>query len=224
MGPGRLGVRHWALGIKVSVRNQSPIPNPQSRIIGLLGGSFNPAHSGHLHISREALKRLGLQEIWWLVSPQNPLKKKEDMADYATRLAGAREMAAPEKRIIVTDIERRLGTVYTVDTLTALQKNHPRTTFVWLMGADNLAGFHRWKQWRKIADLVPVAVLDRAPYSHPALRSKAALGLAGFRIKSGLLGHKCPPAIAYLAIRRDPVSATSLRKKLGKPGILRHNK
>jgi nicotinate-nucleotide adenylyltransferase len=193
-------------------------------VIGLLGGSFNPAHSGHLHISREALKRLGLREVWWLVSPQNPLKKSEGMADYKTRLKGAREMAAKEKRIWVTDLERRLGTVYTIDTITALKKRHPRASFVWLMGADNLANFHRWRRWREIAKLVPIAVFDRAPWSHAALRSHAALTLAQFRLSGGHLVLKCPPALVYLPIRRDSASATQLRKKLEKSRVSRHTK
>jgi nicotinate-nucleotide adenylyltransferase len=180
--------------------------------IGLLGGSFNPAHAGHLHVSREALKRLALDEIWWLVSPGNPLKAKKDMAPLAKRLASARAMAAGERRIRVTDIERNLGTVYTVDTLRALKKRFPKAQFVWLMGADNLAQFSRWKRWREIARLIPIAVFDRSPFSHHALRGKAALALALGRTLPKTLLRRALPAWAYILMRRHAASSTAIRK------------
>ncbi|MFN7609534.1 MAG: nicotinate-nucleotide adenylyltransferase, partial [bacterium] len=127
--------------------------------VGLLGGSFNPAHAGHLHISREALKRLQLDEIWWLVAPQNPLKPRGDMAPYATRLASAQTMAA-DPRIRVRDIEANAGLYFTVDKLRYLTTRYRNMQFFWLMGADNLAQFHRWKAWRTIAAMVPILVLD----------------------------------------------------------------
>lgn len=142
--------------------------------VGLLGGSFNPAHRAHLHISQEAMKRLRLDAVWWLVSPQNPLKAAEGMAPQAVRLASARAIAR-DRRIVPTDVERKLGTRYTVDTLKALVALHPSTRFIWLMGGDNLQGFHRWYQWRQIVRVVPIAVLLRPRYSG-ARRSARVLG------------------------------------------------
>ena len=117
------------------------------RRVGLLGGSFNPAHDGHLHISRLALKALDLDEIWWLVSPQNPLKSSDEMASFEDRFARAAEVAAPERRIRVSDFETRLGTRYTADTIEQLLKRHKRQRYVWIMGADNLIQIPRWQRW-----------------------------------------------------------------------------
>lgn len=194
------------------------------RTIGLLGGSFNPAHAGHRHISLQALKRLGLDEIWWLVSPQNPLKSSSELADYAVRLAHARVLAA-HPHIRVLDIEARLGLTYSIDTLRALQARHPRVQFVWLMGADNLAHFHRWRAWRAIAAGVPIAILDRAPYGLKALHGKFALARRATRVfsRTALLQHACGVGWMYLSIPRHPLSATFLRKTLGRKAFLRHN-
>lgn len=195
--------------------------------VGLLGGSFNPAHAGHVHVSREAADRLHLDEIWWLVSPQNPLKPTAGMADYTTRLRHARQVARAFPRIRVQDFEARLGLRYTVDSLRFLRKNLPTIRFVWLMGADNLNGFHRWKSWRAITRLVPIAVFDRAPFSHRSLRSKTALALAKYRLdarEATLLAQAPLPAWSYVHMRRHPASATDLRKKLGKNAFLGHNR
>lgn len=197
----------------------------RARRIGLLGGSFNPAHEGHLHISREALKRLKLDEVWWLVSPANPLKRAADLAPYATRLAIARDMAA-DPHIRVLDIEQRRALHYTIDSIRFLKERHPRTKFVWLMGADNLAFFHRWREWQAITRLVPIAVLDRAPYAFRALHGRFATRLAKWRLSARAaesLASQPPPAWSYLLIRRHPLSATILRKKLGRDAFLRHN-
>lgn len=194
--------------------------------IGLLGGSFNPAHAGHLHISQQALKRLGLDEVWWLVSPQNPLKPTKGMEKYETRFAKAQEMAA-DARIRVLDIEAREGLYYTIDTLTHLQKIQPRTKFVWLMGADNLSGFHRWRAWREIAQRIPIAVLDRAPYGMRALHQRFAMVFSRFRLgeqKARKLADSLAPAWIYLTIPRSPLSATELRKTLGTDAFVRNNK
>ena len=196
------------------------------RRIGLLGGSFNPAHAGHLHISLEALKRLKLDEIWWLVSPQNPLKKAHDLADYGTRLSFARGIAQ-HPRIRVLDVESRRSLHYTVDSIHYLQAHHPRNQFVWLMGADNLAGFHRWKNWREIAARVPIAILDRAPYGLKALHARFGLAYAHKRLNAAMaarLADAPAPAWAYLTIPRHPLSASYLRKTLGKKAFLRHTK
>src|SRR5690606_10326285 len=149
--------------------------------VGLLGGSFNPAHAGHRHISLEALRRLKLDEIWWLVTPQNPLKPVCGTAPLDRRVAAARRVA-DHPRIRVTDIERRLGTRYTADTLAALTARFPRTRFVWLMGADNLAQIHRWRHWTRIFHTVPIAVLDRPTYSLKASGGVAARRFARYRV------------------------------------------
>ncbi len=195
------------------------------RRIGLLGGSFNPAHAGHLHISVEALKRLGLDEIWWLVSPQNPLKTSDDLAAYATRLEKA-EAVVNHARIHVLDIEEQAGLSYTVDTIAYLQHLFPDTHFVWLMGADNLAGFHRWRAWRDIAQMVPIAVLDRAPYGLRALHQRFARTYAKARLdekQARDLASSEAPAWVYLSIPRHPLSSTYLRKTLGKAAFKGHN-
>ncbi|RCK52172.1 nicotinate-nucleotide adenylyltransferase [Thalassospira profundimaris] len=181
--------------------------------VGLLGGSFNPAHEGHLHISLEALKRLELDEVWWLVSPQNPLKSHEGMAEQDARFDSA-ELIAQHPRIVVSAIETQLGTRYTADTLAALQRRFTQTRFVWLMGADNLAQFHRWKFWEKLIHHAPIAVLDREGYSDKALRGTAAKRMERWRIaaeKAGLLADMDTPAWVYLPIRRHPASSTAIR-------------
>ena len=129
-------------------------------VVGLLGGSFDPAHDGHVHITREALRRIGLDRVWWLVSPGNPLKSRQP-APIAVRMERARAMLGDDPRVVVTDLEARLGTRATVDTITKLQALYPGVRFVWLMGADNLVQFHRWARWRDILARVPVAVMAR---------------------------------------------------------------
>ena len=184
------------------------------RIIGLLGGSFNPAHTGHLHISLAALKKLDLHEVWWLVSPQNPLKSSQGMAEYTQRLASAQLQTAIHPHIRISDLEMRLGTRYTVDTLNKLKKRFPKTRFIWLMGADNLANFHRWRRWREITRLVPIMVFDRSPFSHTALRQKAALALARHRIPGDRLraiGQATLPAWGIMHLPRHPESGTRIR-------------
>ena len=142
------------------------------RRVGLLGGSFNPAHGGHRRISLFALDEIGLDEVWWLVSPGNPLKPAHGMAPLEARVAAATRMSrrAP---IRVTAIERAFGTRYTSDTLRALGKRYPKTEFVWLMGSDNLAQFHRWHEWREIARSMPIAVIARPGYDGQAIASPA---------------------------------------------------
>jgi nicotinate-nucleotide adenylyltransferase len=179
-----------------------------------LGGSFNPAHEGHAHISLHALRALRLDEIWWLVSPQNPLKARRGMASYAARLEGARRLAPT--RTIVSDIEAKLGTRYTVDTLAALQRSFPSLRFVWLMGADNLIQLPRWKNWTRIFVLVPIAVFDRAPYSFTALSGPAARRFAKSRRTerdAGRLAELKPPAWIYFRTPLHPASATALRAR-----------
>lgn len=196
------------------------------RRIGLLGGSFNPAHAGHVHLSLEALKTLGLDEVWWLVSPANPLKKASDLAAYETRLSRARAVAAGHGAIRVSDIEARRGWRYTIDTLRGLRRCYPRTQFVWLMGADNLHHFHRWRKWEDIAELVPIAVFDRAPFTFAALRSRFALRHAAARLPermAGRLVHTRPLAWVFVHMPRHALSATLIRNLLGARAFLGHN-
>lgn len=192
------------------------MPDP---VIGLLGGSFNPAHNGHVHISLEAKKRLGLKKIWWLVSPQNPLKPVRGMAPFAERFAGAKKITEPHRFIHVSDIESRMHTRYTIDSLRKLKRRFPRANFVWLMGADNLATIQSWQEWEKIFALVPILVLDRSPFSHSSLRKKAALRFAKYRQNPRclmVLARKGLPAWAYTHMKRHAASSTAIRKKLGK--------
>lgn len=181
--------------------------------IGLLGGSFNPAHRGHREISGHAARMLGLDEIWWLVSPGNPLKDKKDMAPLAVRFASARE-AAQGLPIRVTAIEKQLGSAYTVDTLRALRARFPKTKFVWLMGADNLAQFHRWRDWRDIARLVPIAVIRRPGYGGAAHAIHAMSWLRRF-VRPASLARQWTkwrlPALVLLDSPPEPSSATALR-------------
>jgi nicotinate-nucleotide adenylyltransferase len=184
------------------------------RITGLLGGSFNPAHGAHRAVTLFAMEALGLEEAWWLVSPGNPLKLKDDMAPLPTRVRSAKEMArrAPIK---VTAIERELGTVYTIDTLRALKRRFPRRRFVWLMGADNLAQFHRWKDWREIAAEMAIAVIARPGYDDQALASPAMAWLRRFRLAAAEFRNRdewSAPALIELRFDPDPRSATELRR------------
>ncbi len=182
--------------------------------IGLLGGSFNPAHEGHLHISRLALARLRLDRVWWLVSPQNPLKSAAGMAALADRLAGARAMAAAVPQISVSDMELELGTRYSADTVGALRRRRPDVKFVWIMGADLLREVHRWKKWRSLFRGIPIAIFARPPYPLQALSSPAARRFAAARIKAyraSTLADRRPPAWAYLRTRRHWQSATKIR-------------
>ncbi len=194
--------------------------------IGLLGGSFNPAHDGHVHLSLHALKTLQLDDVWWLVSPQNPLKEASSLTDYGTRLTHAEILAGPYPHIHVSDYEDQHHLFYSYDTVRSLLSHYPQSDFVWLMGADNLACFHRWRNWDRLFHALPIAVFDRSPFSHCALRSKAAIRFDAFRIaqtQAPLLTKTTPPAWSYIHMPRHPAEATAIRKKLGKDGFLRHN-
>lgn len=183
------------------------------RRIGLLGGSFNPAHQGHLDISLAALKYLDLDEIWWLVSPQNPLKPVAGMAPFAERVASARTMAK-HPRIRVTDLESRLGTRFTADTLKALVTHFPSCRFVWLMGADNLAQISSWRDWTKIFHLTPIAVFDRPSYTMKALTALAARRFRRARQREAalkMLAATRTPAWVFVHHRLNPISATQIR-------------
>ncbi|MGB0922601.1 MAG: nicotinate-nucleotide adenylyltransferase [Alphaproteobacteria bacterium] len=186
---------------------------PCGQRIGLLGGSFNPAHEGHRYISLIALKRLQLDAVWWLVSPQNPFKDKG--APYAERLAGARALAN-HPRIRVSDFEKRHNTRYTIDTIKRLQQTHGQHRFVWLMGADNLSQFHRWKAADEIASRLPFAVIDR-PGNTTALASRTAHKFARHRLDesdSAILATQTTPHWVFLHTRLHPASSTALRAEM----------
>jgi nicotinate-nucleotide adenylyltransferase len=183
------------------------------RKTGLLGGSFNPAHRAHRRLSLQAIEQLALEEVWWLVSPGNPLKAKRAMAPLQARQAAAMRVAR-RSRIRVTAIERDLGTVYTVETLRALIRRYPRRRFIWLMGADNLAQFHKWKDWRKIATLVPIAVVARPGYDGAAHAARAMGWLRRFVRPADQIRHWTrwrPPAIVLLKSPLDQTCATAIR-------------
>ena len=172
----------------------------------MFGGSFNPAHSGHLYVSLTALRRLKLDYIWWLVSPGNPLKTASGAGDFARRFASAQKIAR-HPRLIVSDIERQLGTRYTIDTVKTLLRRFPQVQFVWLMGSDNLENFHLWRDWQKLARSLPLAVVQR-PGSIMAAVHAAPIRHFGAR---RMQGGAPPPAILILDGARNPESATRLR-------------
>nr|WP_137677004.1 nicotinate-nucleotide adenylyltransferase [Parerythrobacter lutipelagi] len=182
--------------------------------IGLLGGSFNPAHGGHRRISLFAIQALGLDEVWWMVSPGNPLKPRAGMAPLIARVHSAREQArrAP---IRVTAIERELGTRYTVNTLSALRRKYPKHEFVWLMGSDNLAQFHQWKRWRDIARAMPIAVIARPGYDRAAIAGPAMAWLGKYRVPAARFANRgrwSAPTLVTLRFDPDPRSATVIRR------------
>jgi nicotinate-nucleotide adenylyltransferase len=187
--------------------------------IGLLGGSFNPAHEGHRHVAELARRRLRLDQVWLLVSPGNPLKPGTGMAPLAVRLASARRIAEG-RRIVATAIEAGLGTRYTADTLRALRRRFPRARFVWLMGADNLEQLPRWRRWREIAASMPFAVVPRPTYNHRALASLAARRLRRSRraaCVAPVLAGMAPPAWVFLPAPQHAASASAIRAARPKP-------
>ena len=184
----------------------------RGQTVGLLGGSFDPAHEGHAHITREALKRFGLDQVWWLVSPGNPMKE-HGPAPLAQRTARAAEVM-DHPRVTITDIEAQMGTRYTAETLAGLQGLYPGVRFVWLMGADNLAQFHLWQDWRQIARTVPLGVLARPGQRISARMSRAAALFAPYRIparQSRLLARAEAPAWCFVNVPMVDVSSTALR-------------
>jgi nicotinate-nucleotide adenylyltransferase len=193
---------------------QAPSPLHADHLrIGLLGGSFNPAHDAHRAISLFALKRLGLDRVWWLVSPGNPLKDVSGLPDLTARIEAARKIAG-DPRIVVTGIEAEFRTRYTVDTIIRLRRRFPRARFVWLMGADNLSQFSRWRDWQTISALLPMAVIDRPSDSLRAAASTAAQRLARYRLdeaEARKLADRAAPAWVFLRGLKLPLSSTQLR-------------
>lgn len=186
-------------------------PAEAGMVVGLLGGSFDPAHAGHAHITREALKRFGLDRVWWLVSPGNPLKA-EGPAPLDLRLAQARAVM-DDPRVVVTDLESRLGTRATADTLDRLTALYPGVRFVWLMGADNLAQFHRWDRWQSILARVPVGVLARPGFGVAARLSVAARMFRAAEVPPRGLGLRAAPAWAFVNVPLVNLSSSAIRAR-----------
>lgn len=188
-----------------------PGPISDGLRVGLLGGSFNPAHDGHLHVSAAALKALELDYVWWLVSPHNPLKPEKGMADFNTRIGAARALIR-NRRIIVSGIEAEFGTRYTADTLTLLTERFAQLRFVWLMGSDNLVQIPRWRNWQAIFRLVPIAVVARPGYALGARCGKAAeIFRAGYAAPDRSFAARRTPVWTIIEARRNDLSATRLR-------------
>ena len=189
-------------------------PHTAGMTIGLFGGSFNPPHQGHRLVSLTALRRLRLDRVWWLVTPGNPLKQNADLPSMAERTRAAQRIAA-HPRIQVTGIEAAIGTRFTHDTLTYLQRRCPGVAFVWIMGADNLEGFHRWQRWREIAAMLPIAIVDRPGATLRAAHARAGEYLARWRYDesdASILARAKPPAFIFLHGPRSELSSTALRK------------
>jgi nicotinate-nucleotide adenylyltransferase len=190
-------------------------PHAPGMTIGLFGGTFDPPHEAHLAASLLALKRLRLDRVWWLVTPGNPLKDTRGLAPLGQRMAAARALAN-HPRIDITDLEAQIGTSYTYNTIVYLLEHCPGVRFVWIMGADNLRSFHRWQRWRGIANLVPIAVVDRLGPSLYATGGPAGNALARYRIPESLAGslaERPPPVWVYLHGLKSPLSSTALRAK-----------
>ena len=182
--------------------------------VGLLGGSFNPSHGGHALITRLVLRRLRLDRVWWLVTPGNPLKSLDELAALQKRVEAARRLVAGP-RVAVTDIEARIGSRYTYETLAWIKRRAPGVHFVWIMGADNLRQFHRWRHWRAIADLVPIVVVDRPGSTLSATSGRAGEALARWRVPerdAARFAVMRPPALMFLHGRRSTLSSTALRR------------
>jgi nicotinate-nucleotide adenylyltransferase len=182
--------------------------------IGLMGGSFNPPHQGHLQSAKAALARLRLDRLWWLVSPGNPLKEKQQLATLDARVAACHTLTNDHPRIIVTAFEADLTSPYTADTVDHLTRRRPGTHFVWVMGADSLATFHRWKRWQDIFASVPIAVVDRPGWRLKAIASPAAQRFRAALVpdrQAGQIAVRDAPAWAYLTVPQNPLSSTELR-------------
>ena len=199
------------MGVVFVLRHDIPYA-AAGQVVGLLGGSFDPAHAGHAHITREALKRFGLDQVWWLVSPGNPLKARGP-APMAQRISKARAVM-DHPRVQIMGIEARLGTRYTAQTLRALRLLYPQVRFVWLMGADNLAQFHLWQDWREIADSVPMGILARPGQRISARMSRASTLYAAHRIGgrfSQKLAQADAPAWCFVNVPMMDVSSSAIR-------------
>jgi nicotinate-nucleotide adenylyltransferase len=183
--------------------------------IGLLGGSFNPAHEGHLEVALAVMHRARLDRCWFVVTPGNPLKATDEYLADRVRFGSVQALTRGHPRLTASDIEYRLGTRYSADTVSELQRRWPQTRFVWIMGADSLTGFHLWRDWRRLAALVPMVVVSRPGWTRRALASQAARALAASRLppdRLASLATQSPPAWVYLRSVHNPASATALRE------------
>jgi nicotinate-nucleotide adenylyltransferase len=203
--------------VQVMTSIKHPLILPHMRI-GLLGGSFNPPHGGHVHISVEALKRLNLHAVFWLVTQGNPLKDNRALPSLAARVQQCRTILTAHPRIIATPLEQRLKTYYSYETVVSLKKRYPRTHFVWLLGADNFANFHLWKEWKTLSAQIPIAVFPRPSYTRHAQRAKAAFVLkrqpytpAAARV----FPYTLPRHWMLLNTKISTLSSTRLRQKMG---------
>lgn len=181
--------------------------------IGLLGGSFNPAHEGHLYISEHALDLLGLDEVWWLVSPQNPLKSPKDMATFERRFASAVKVIGDNHRIKASDLEKQINSVYTCETIQQIQSLYPQNHFVWLMGADNMMQFPQWKNWKQIIQMIPIAIFARN--QNKPMESQFVIEYNDFQLtleQAREIATREPPAWVFLNIWEHPQSSTALRQ------------
>ena len=205
-----------------SVRVRTPLVAPGLRV-GIMGGTFNPPHAGHVLISETALRRLRLDQLWWVVTPGNPLKETNGLPPLDQRMADCRAMIT-DRRVKVTGFEAELGTPYTAATLGYLRRRYDQVRFVWVMGADNLASFHRWQQWREILNLMPIAVVDRPGWRLRALASKTARAYDWAFVPESRavdLPDMCPPAWTLLTGPLSPLSSTALRAaRSGAVGLL----
>lgn len=186
---------------------------PQGLRVGLLGGSFDPAHRGHLHLSHQGMMRFGLDQMWWLVTPGNPLKD-DGPKPLARRMHQAQKVAG-HPRIFVSDVEAQLGTRYTIDTLNALGRLYPKVDFTWIMGADNLAQFHLWKDWQDIFNMIPIGVLARPGSRMAARRSVAARRFEQAQVSAGALSTARAPAWGFVNMPMSPESSTRIRNSGG---------
>ncbi len=207
-------------------------------VIGLFGGSFNPPHSGHALVAETALRRLNLDRLWWMVTPGNPLKSRNQLAPLAERLAES-EATAPNPRIDVTAFEAITGAGFTADTLAHIRQRHPAVRFVWIMGADSLAGFHRWQRWQEIAHTFPIAIIDRPGSTLAFLSSRMTKTFDHARVDeddAALLPYLDPPAWTFIHGPRSALSSTEIprgaggRSSVGRvvlagegPAIIRHH-
>lgn len=194
-----------------------PPPAPRGRRVGVMGGSFNPPHAGHVLAAKEALLRLGLDELWWVVTPGNPLKQNNRLPSLADRISAIEQLTNSHPRMRVTGFEAALRSPFTAVTLRFLKRRYPGVKFVWVMGADNLATFDRWQNWRGIAATMPMAVVNRPGYRLKALSSPAAKALAKARLPqshASRLAMRDPPAWVFLTNRLAHHSSTTLRQSL----------